>query len=325
MNAAAGILTTRGGMTSHAAVVARGMGKTCVVGAGEITVDYGAAEDPRQEARGGRRRLSSRSTARPARSSSAKLPTQPSEVLQVVIDGTLPLEKSRSREAFTRLLSWADARAAPGRARQTPTLRATRAWPARFGARGHRALPHRAHVLRGATASLAVRRDDPGRDAPSAPRGAGEDPARCSARTFSASSGRWGTCPSRSGCSIRRFTSSCPTRSRRYEDCRGAEGPGREGPGARRRAPRVQPDARPPRLPARHHLPGDLRDAGARHLRGGGRGVSAKGSTSNPEIMIPLVGTKSGARQRCAIIVDEMAGEVDRGDRARRSPTRSAR
>ena len=39
MHAAVGILTTRGGMTSHAAVVARGMGKTCVVGAGEITVD----------------------------------------------------------------------------------------------------------------------------------------------------------------------------------------------------------------------------------------------------------------------------------------------
>ena len=39
MHAAAGILTTRGGTTSHAAVVARGMGKTCVVGAGEITVD----------------------------------------------------------------------------------------------------------------------------------------------------------------------------------------------------------------------------------------------------------------------------------------------
>ncbi|HEY3169814.1 MAG TPA: pyruvate, phosphate dikinase, partial [Thermoanaerobaculia bacterium] len=39
MYAAVGILTTRGGMTSHASVVARGMGKTCVVGAGEITVD----------------------------------------------------------------------------------------------------------------------------------------------------------------------------------------------------------------------------------------------------------------------------------------------
>ena len=40
MVAAQGILTTRGGMTSHAAVVARGMGKCCVAGAGEVQVDY---------------------------------------------------------------------------------------------------------------------------------------------------------------------------------------------------------------------------------------------------------------------------------------------
>jgi pyruvate,orthophosphate dikinase len=40
MHAAKGILTTRGGMTSHAAVVARGMGRPCVAGAGGIAVDY---------------------------------------------------------------------------------------------------------------------------------------------------------------------------------------------------------------------------------------------------------------------------------------------
>src|SRR5580658_7414255 len=42
MHASQGILTTRGGMTSHAAVVARGMGKPCVSGAGAIRVDYAA-------------------------------------------------------------------------------------------------------------------------------------------------------------------------------------------------------------------------------------------------------------------------------------------
>ncbi|MCW3476002.1 pyruvate, phosphate dikinase [Limobrevibacterium gyesilva] len=42
MHAARGILTTRGGMTSHAAVVARGMGRPCVAGAGGIAIDYGA-------------------------------------------------------------------------------------------------------------------------------------------------------------------------------------------------------------------------------------------------------------------------------------------
>ena len=42
MHAAAGILTSRGGMTSHAAVVARGMGRSCVAGAGELHIDYDA-------------------------------------------------------------------------------------------------------------------------------------------------------------------------------------------------------------------------------------------------------------------------------------------
>jgi pyruvate,orthophosphate dikinase len=40
MNAARGVLTTRGGMTSHAAVVARGMGRPCVAGAGDLRIDY---------------------------------------------------------------------------------------------------------------------------------------------------------------------------------------------------------------------------------------------------------------------------------------------
>ncbi len=42
MHAARGVLTTRGGMTSHAAVVARGMGRACVAGAGGLRVDYKA-------------------------------------------------------------------------------------------------------------------------------------------------------------------------------------------------------------------------------------------------------------------------------------------
>src|SRR5216683_1421690 len=42
MHAAKGVLTTRGGMTSHAAVVARGMGRPCVAGAGDLHIDYTA-------------------------------------------------------------------------------------------------------------------------------------------------------------------------------------------------------------------------------------------------------------------------------------------
>ena len=44
MHAAKGILTSRGGMTSHAAVVARGMGRPCVSGSGEINIDYETKE-----------------------------------------------------------------------------------------------------------------------------------------------------------------------------------------------------------------------------------------------------------------------------------------
>ena len=59
MHAAQGILTARGGMTSHAAVVARGMGKCCVAGCGALRIDYAArrrcACDGRDAAR--RRRI----------------------------------------------------------------------------------------------------------------------------------------------------------------------------------------------------------------------------------------------------------------------------
>jgi pyruvate,orthophosphate dikinase len=43
MHAAKGILTARGGMTSHAAVVARGMGRPCVSGASALSIDMNAA------------------------------------------------------------------------------------------------------------------------------------------------------------------------------------------------------------------------------------------------------------------------------------------
>ena len=67
MHAAEGILTARGGMTSHAAVVARGMGRPCVSGAGALAIDYKA-----RLMRVGGREIDegddrSPSTARPAR------------------------------------------------------------------------------------------------------------------------------------------------------------------------------------------------------------------------------------------------------------------
>ena len=67
MHVAEGILTTRGGMTSHAAVVARGMGKPCVCGAGTVRVDYKAGTMTAFGVKFEERRHRSPSTARPAR------------------------------------------------------------------------------------------------------------------------------------------------------------------------------------------------------------------------------------------------------------------
>ncbi len=109
MHAADGILTTRGGATSHAAVVARGMGKTCIVGAGEITVDYARGE---VRAKGLKVSegdwISIDGTA--GEVILGKIPTQPSEVLQVLIEGTMKPEDSAVTRAFTRVLEWADTR-----------------------------------------------------------------------------------------------------------------------------------------------------------------------------------------------------------------------
>jgi pyruvate, orthophosphate dikinase len=107
MHASVGILTTRGGMTSHAAVVARGMGKTCVVGAGEIVVDAQKKEMRAKNLKAGEGEwLSIDGTT--GEVILGQLPTRPSEVLQAVIEGSMKIEDSKVAQAFERLLSWAD-------------------------------------------------------------------------------------------------------------------------------------------------------------------------------------------------------------------------
>ncbi|HEY7111824.1 MAG TPA: pyruvate, phosphate dikinase [Thermoanaerobaculia bacterium] len=107
MHAAAGILTTRGGMTSHAAVVARGMGKTCVVGAGEITVDEAKKQVRAKGLSAGEGDwISIDGTT--GEVLLGQLPTRPSEVLQVALEKTLAPDKSPTYRAFERILAWAD-------------------------------------------------------------------------------------------------------------------------------------------------------------------------------------------------------------------------
>jgi len=105
MHASVGILTSRGGMTSHAAVVARGMGKPCIVGAGAIAVDESAGE---VRVAGKTLRegdwLSIDGTA--GEVIEGRLAPHDSEVLQA-LGGAI--EESPMSTAFRRVLDWADA------------------------------------------------------------------------------------------------------------------------------------------------------------------------------------------------------------------------
>ena len=130
MHAAEGILTTRGGMTSHAAVVARGMGKPCVSGAGALRVDYAA------------RTLTV-----------AGRTFRQGEIITIdgstgqVLTGRVPMSEPALSGEFATLMGWADAVRKLGVRANADTPNDARV-ALRFGAEGHRALPNRAYVLR---------------------------------------------------------------------------------------------------------------------------------------------------------------------------------
>jgi pyruvate,orthophosphate dikinase len=106
MSVAQGVLTATGGMTSHAAVVGRQMGKPSVVGAGSLHIDSRA-----RKLRVGKSVLSEGDPISIDGSTGEvilrELPTSPSEVLQVV-QGTMKPERSTLYQKFEKLLSWAD-------------------------------------------------------------------------------------------------------------------------------------------------------------------------------------------------------------------------
>ena len=107
MNAAQGILTSRGGMTSHAALVARQMGKVCVVGCEEMEISY---KDRFMRVNGREIRegnwISIDGTT--GEVFEGEIKTTPSEVLQVLIEKTLKPEDSQIYQDFSLLMSWAD-------------------------------------------------------------------------------------------------------------------------------------------------------------------------------------------------------------------------
>ncbi len=107
MNAAVGILTARGGMTSHAALVARQMGKVCVAGCGELDIDYAA-----RQMRVGDHVIAEGDYISIDGSTgevmAGAIPTIPSEVLQVLLQDTLPAEDSEVYQRYDSLMAWAD-------------------------------------------------------------------------------------------------------------------------------------------------------------------------------------------------------------------------
>jgi pyruvate, orthophosphate dikinase len=107
MNAAQGILTAMGGMTSHAALVARQMGKVCIVGCGALDIDYEKSEMVvgSHVVKEGDWLSIDGFTAEVIL---GELPTRPSEVVQV-LSGELKAEDSRNYQQFTKLMNWADA------------------------------------------------------------------------------------------------------------------------------------------------------------------------------------------------------------------------
>jgi pyruvate, orthophosphate dikinase len=108
MDASEGILTARGGMTSHAALVARQMGKVAVVGCEALAIDYRA------------RTLSAAGTVVnegdwmsidgfTGEVIVGQLETRPSEVLQVLLEQSLAPEESDTYEYYADIMKWADA------------------------------------------------------------------------------------------------------------------------------------------------------------------------------------------------------------------------
>jgi pyruvate,orthophosphate dikinase len=111
MNASDGFLTAFGGMTSHAALVARQMGKVAVVGCPVLSFDYQArtmtvatAQGPRGVREGDWISVDGLL----GEVIEGKIPTQSSEVVGVLIDKTVKAAAAPMYRLFTRLLGWAD-------------------------------------------------------------------------------------------------------------------------------------------------------------------------------------------------------------------------
>jgi pyruvate,orthophosphate dikinase len=107
MIAAEGILTARGGVSSHAALVARQMGKVCVCGASELQIDYNKKTlrvDGKTYKEGDFLSIDGTSGLVYA----GEVKTAASEIIQVLVEKSLAPAKSQSYQNFAKLMSWCD-------------------------------------------------------------------------------------------------------------------------------------------------------------------------------------------------------------------------
>ncbi|MCB0729497.1 MAG: pyruvate, phosphate dikinase [Ignavibacteriae bacterium] len=109
MNASEGILTAKGGMTSHAALVARQMGKVCVAGCGALEIDYKKGtmrvQNSDKVVKEGEYISIDGSTGEVI---AGQIQTKPSEVVQVLITKELDPKKSKVYQTYKDLMTWAD-------------------------------------------------------------------------------------------------------------------------------------------------------------------------------------------------------------------------
>ncbi len=107
MHAAEGILTSRGGMTSHAALVGRQMGKVCIVGCNDLEISY----KERQMKAGDRTVKEGEWISLDGTTGEVflgQIPTQPSQILRVLIDKSLSAQESQVYQDYVALMEWAD-------------------------------------------------------------------------------------------------------------------------------------------------------------------------------------------------------------------------
>ncbi len=190
MKVAAGILTARGGMTSHAAVVARGMGVPCVTAATNLKVDHA-----REQFTVGKAVVS--------RGDIITLDGSTGEVFA----GPATLVPAALSDEFQTLMGWVD-EVRRLRVRTNADTPADARTARAFGAEGI-GLCRTEHMFFAPGAHPGGARDDPGRRRGRAGARRSTRSCPCSATTSSRSSAPWTGCRSTSACSTRRCTSSC--------------------------------------------------------------------------------------------------------------------